>query len=466
MQGNWKYIVTTLLVNVFVLPLVMQLVTALTAFLIPFVGYSLWVLTVAALVVFSIPFLLGMGLRNIIKSIENECLRYFILSLPIIYYALIWLVVVIAGNLSLTSSLLRLHYYFIVMYAWYESFCFIYGKFWGGTALALTVHVLFMAGYYFSERWANPFLVISVARVKIFFPVCAGVIFTGIVTAMRADNTAAVTLTFPNNEQLFSIALQTEADIKIENNWPRLDGEEASYTLYASAFYRLYRNVPDENDYLQRNEEQAFARLLSGESDLLISTERPEKLKALAREKGISLTITPVALDGVVVAARRKNPRHDMTLQQLHDAYAAEKQQDEELFCIMNYGATSSLKRWLDEHTQFTGKGSYTTQKNMAFARKSMQGAYYRDGCIAYFTHQYLHFSGELDYLNILTLNSVEFSPQNIRSGIYPLIMTLYIVTKEKPTAATQTLADWFLSPQGQRLVQDGGYVPLYPVQE
>ncbi len=35
------------------------------------------------------------------------------------------------------------------------------------------------------------------------------------------------------------------------------------------------------------------------------------------------------------------------------------------------------------------------------------------------------------------------------------------MVTREHPTAETQKLVDWFLSPQGQ-LVQDVGYVPLY----
>lgn len=36
------------------------------------------------------------------------------------------------------------------------------------------------------------------------------------------------------------------------------------------------------------------------------------------------------------------------------------------------------------------------------------------------------------------------------------------MVTRENPTPETQKLVDWFLSPQGQQLVQDVGYVPLY----
>jgi phosphate ABC transporter substrate-binding protein, PhoT family (TC 3.A.1.7.1) len=36
------------------------------------------------------------------------------------------------------------------------------------------------------------------------------------------------------------------------------------------------------------------------------------------------------------------------------------------------------------------------------------------------------------------------------------------MVTQEHPTAETQKVVKWFLSPQGQMLVQDVGYVPMY----
>ena len=32
------------------------------------------------------------------------------------------------------------------------------------------------------------------------------------------------------------------------------------------------------------------------------------------------------------------------------------------------------------------------------------------------------------------------------------------------PVVQTQTLVEWFLSPQGQTLAQSLGYLPLYPV--
>ncbi|MDJ40459.1 PstS family phosphate ABC transporter substrate-binding protein [Salmonella enterica] len=63
-----------------------------------------------------------------------------------------------------------------------------------------------------------------------------------------------------------------------------------------------------------------------------------------------------------------------------------------------------------------------------------------------------------------LAVNGIAPTVDNIRNGTYPYTVDVYMVTREHPTAETQKLVDWFLSPQGQRLVQDVGYVPLYPV--
>ncbi|EAS3207653.1 PstS family phosphate ABC transporter substrate-binding protein [Salmonella enterica] len=63
-----------------------------------------------------------------------------------------------------------------------------------------------------------------------------------------------------------------------------------------------------------------------------------------------------------------------------------------------------------------------------------------------------------------LAVNGIAPTVDNIRNGTYPYTVDVYMVTREHPTAETQKLVDWFLSPQGQQLVQDVGYVPLYPV--
>ncbi|GAR44797.1 PBP superfamily domain protein [Salmonella enterica] len=64
--------------------------------------------------------------------------------------------------------------------------------------------------------------------------------------------------------------------------------------------------------------------------------------------------------------------------------------------------------------------------------------------------------------IKLLAVNGIAPTVDNIRNGTYPYTVDVYMVTREHPTAETQKLVDWFLSPQGQQLVQDVGYVPLY----
>lgn len=66
--------------------------------------------------------------------------------------------------------------------------------------------------------------------------------------------------------------------------------------------------------------------------------------------------------------------------------------------------------------------------------------------------------------IKLLAINGVSPTIDNIRNDTYPYTINGYMVTRENPTAETQQFVDWFLSPQGQQLVQDVGYVPLYSI--
>ncbi|MCV5532550.1 hypothetical protein OFN26_28100, partial [Escherichia coli] len=44
----------------------------------------------------------------------------------------------------------------------------------------------------------------------------------------------------------------------------------------------------------------------------------------------------------------------------------------------------------------------------------------------------------------------------------YPYIVDAFMVTRENMTSETQKLVEWFLTPQGQSLVEDVGDVPMY----
>ena len=69
------------------------------------------------------------------------------------------------------------------------------------------------------------------------------------------------------------------------------------------------------------------------------------------------------------------------------------------------------------------------------------------------------------DGIRLLAVDGIEPTPENIRNGSYPFTVDVYMVTATSEnrsiTENTQKMMDWFLSEEGQQLVEEVGYVPL-----
>jgi phosphate transport system substrate-binding protein len=56
---------------------------------------------------------------------------------------------------------------------------------------------------------------------------------------------------------------------------------------------------------------------------------------------------------------------------------------------------------------------------------------------------------------------SYEPSVENTNNKSYPLARSLLLYTLGEPEGAVKTYIEWILSPAGQKIVEDAGYVPL-----
>jgi len=62
-----------------------------------------------------------------------------------------------------------------------------------------------------------------------------------------------------------------------------------------------------------------------------------------------------------------------------------------------------------------------------------------------------------------IAIDGVEPVAANVRAGRYPLSRYLALYTTAPPHGAVKRFVDWALSPDGQRVVAEVGYVPLWP---
>lgn len=268
--------------------------------------------------------------------------------------------------------------------------------------------------------------------------------------------------------------------------WPRVYGATALYPLYASAYYQL---VPEPTDsahtsvawqnygLYQTRTPEAYDNLIKGTANIIFVAQPSEGQKKRAAEAGVKLTYTPFAREAFVFIVDIKNPVNTLTEQQVKDIFSGKVTRWNKAG-----GSNERIKVWQrpeDSGSQTVMQGVVMQGTPMLPAKKStvidlMGGlitevADYQNtpSSIGYtFRYYVTRMNANMlkmrKQIKLLAINGIAPTEENIRNGTYPYIVEAYMVTRENPTPETQKLVDWFLSPQGQQLVQDVGYVPLY----
>ena len=63
--------------------------------------------------------------------------------------------------------------------------------------------------------------------------------------------------------------------------------------------------------------------------------------------------------------------------------------------------------------------------------------------------------------ISYIAIDGVSPSIETIRDNSYPLSSEFYIITTQHSSEESLKLVEWFTSPQGQRLIEKSGYVPV-----
>ena len=69
------------------------------------------------------------------------------------------------------------------------------------------------------------------------------------------------------------------------------------------------------------------------------------------------------------------------------------------------------------------------------------------------------------DDLRHCQIDGIQPSPENVRNGSYPIARYLYLYTTRQPEGKIKKFVDWVLSPAGQKIVEQSGYIPLYKIE-
>jgi phosphate transport system substrate-binding protein len=293
-----------------------------------------------------------------------------------------------------------------------------------------------------------------------------------------ADENHAV----PLPELDFSPSLSQSEDL------PRLDGATAFYPVYNTIAREIYRGNENWKDSLSLSRtEEAYNRLIRGETDLIFVLQPSDEQLRAARDAGVELRLTPIAKEAFVFFVNERNPVSNLSIGQIQDIYMKK---------ITNWKEVGGDNEKILPFQRPKNSGSQTAMLKEVMKEKElppplqaeysarMRGmilrvAEYRDhpGAIGYsfrfFTLNMVQYSAEYRYriysslaraegrVKLLSIDGVAPTEENIRNGSYPFTTDVFVATAGTKNPHVQELIDWILSSEGQTLIEKVGYVGI-----
>ncbi len=206
-----------------------------------------------------------------------------------------------------------------------------------------------------------------------------------------------------------------------------------------------------------------FKALSRGTIDIALASRliRSPEAQALSQRFGkIGLSFL-VAKDALSIYLNRDNPVGNLTLQQLKVIFTGQAAnwltvggRDAPIQVIIR-PPTSGTYFYLKEHVlrdrayAATALTIPTTSAIVHFVARHPNAVGY--GGLAY----------GLD-IKHCRINGVPATEEEVRKGRYPLTRYLYLYTVDKPQGAIRDFVDYVLSPAGQKIVADVGYISIW----
>ena len=264
---------------------------------------------------------------------------------------------------------------------------------------------------------------------------------------------------FSGSENVYS----AEGASKLEGDIPVIDGAAALLPVYAGFVQSIYPEssvIYNGEDYdassamHYTNTRGAYKDIVDGNADIIICAQPSDEQLAYAAENGVELELVPIGSDAFVFIVNDSNPVSDITIDQIRGIYSGKITNWSELggenvqIAAMrrnkNSGSETALEKLMGD---LPIKPDYTALfgKPIGFSFR-----YYVTGML-----------GE-GGVKILTINGIVPTAETIADGSYPIAGNIYAVYRKGETNENvQKAIDFMLSPEGQKIVEQSGYIPL-----
>jgi len=281
---------------------------------------------------------------------------------------------------------------------------------------------------------------------------------------------------FRNNNKLAKIPSPT---LEILDNHPRLDGATALYPVYAAAAQAIYKiHTFVTPAYVQMytavsTTPKAYENLIEGRADIIFCAQPSPAQIAAAKAKGVEFHLTPIGREAFVFFVNEANPVDTLTTAQVRAIYTRR---------VTNWSEVGGRKEKILPFQRPADSGSQTAMEQQVMRGATMttplkeeqmrgmggiviETAAYRNApnAIGYSFRFFVTTMTGVKNIKLLKIDGIAPTPETIRDGTYPYSNNFYAITTNRTAnnPRVQELIAWFLSPQGQQLIESTGYIPL-----
>ncbi len=298
----------------------------------------------------------------------------------------------------------------------------------------------------------------------------------------------------PDN-MLAKLSEPSELTITGVENMPSLDGAEAAYPVYSAFAAACYKDIAkiqtdakaahESSDYERysdasfedmpvrfTNTVRAFEKLIEGDVDIFFGAKPSAEQYEMAKNAGKELVLTPIGKEAFVFFVNEGNPIDGLTSEQIRKIYSGEYTRwsdvGGELIPILafqrpeNSGSQTMMEFFMGD-TPLKEPVKSEFEASMIGIVRSVASYQNKRSSIGYsFRYYATGMSGGTAGIKLLSLDGAAPDKENILSGAYPMTTSLYAISlADNKNENVKPMLNWITGAQGQKIVEDTGYVPV-----
>lgn len=277
----------------------------------------------------------------------------------------------------------------------------------------------------------------------------------------------------PFDEDSKIIKFRSET-LNFNDNPPKIDGAAALFPVYSAfvnATYPENTDISNDGVFQYNNTSLGYELLAQKDTDIFIGVYPSKEQIEYANYHNTTFEYTPIGTEAFVFFVHKDNPIENLTSDQVRDIYSGKitnwKElggKNEEIAAFQRNkgsGSQSMLERFMGD-TPIMEAPSELVNDLMAGIIERVSNYKSKSNSIGFSFRYYVEGIIKNPDIKMLSIDGVAPTAENIRNGSYPVVTPIYAVTyKERKNENVDKLLDWVLSDEGQKIINETGYVGI-----